>query len=357
MRATLALLAAAAPALPPHRTAYQLTPEDIMNGVVTASSDPSSPIAVQPSDPGCPTAADVMGTNASDRWAVWDSFPEPSHCQLDASECGTNAPCTVVPSPGRVTSSGGGGDADGGGEGDADGGGEGDADGGGEGDAVGVETGVVFSMPLYTCLACGADLLSNTFRYNPGSAVVIHMNEHFEINGTSDPRATKADLDEFRSLVRTEFPMAKFNNERYPVESFGPMILRAHVSNFRCAQLAYRFTHFAFLSANLLFAKPGYALAIVRYDGRPAKPPFGLGGRDPSDFEPSADNFEPSARADGALAALMAAHGVGELRKQITDASFYTREAFAAFDALAGAALFGDDAGGLASGNKYPAEE
>ena len=105
MRATLALLAAAAPALPPHRTAYQLTPEDIMNGVVTASSDPSSPIAVQPSDPGCPTAADVMGTNASDRWAVWDSFPEGSRCRLDASECGTTAPCTVVPSPGRVTSS------------------------------------------------------------------------------------------------------------------------------------------------------------------------------------------------------------------------------------------------------------
>ena len=125
MRATLALLAAAAAALPPPKAAYQLTPADIMNGVVSASSVPSSPIAVQPSEPGCPTAADVMGTIASDRWAVWDSFPEPSHCQLDASECGTNAPCTVVPSPGRVTSSGGGGDADGGGEGDADGGGEG----------------------------------------------------------------------------------------------------------------------------------------------------------------------------------------------------------------------------------------
>jgi hypothetical protein len=105
MRATLALLAAAAAALPPPKMRYPLTPADIMNGVVSASSVPSSPIAVQPSEPGCPTAADVMGTNASDRWAVWDSFPERSRCRLDASECGTNAPCTVVPSPGRVTSS------------------------------------------------------------------------------------------------------------------------------------------------------------------------------------------------------------------------------------------------------------
>ena len=78
MRAHLALLAAGAGALPPPKTRYQLTPEDIMNGrVVSASAVPASPIAVQQRDPGCPTAADVMATNASDRWAVWDSFPEP----------------------------------------------------------------------------------------------------------------------------------------------------------------------------------------------------------------------------------------------------------------------------------------
>ena len=106
MRAHLALLAAGAAALPPPKTRYQLTPEDIMTGrVVSASAVPASPIAVQQRDPGCPTAADVMATNASDRWAVWDSFPEGSRCRLDTSECGTTAPCTVVPSPGRVTSS------------------------------------------------------------------------------------------------------------------------------------------------------------------------------------------------------------------------------------------------------------
>ena len=106
MRAHLALLAAGAAALPPPETRYQLTPEDIMNGrVVSASAVPASPSAVQLRDPGCPTAADVMATNASDRWAVWDSFPEGSRCRLDTSECGTTAPCTVVPSPGRVTSS------------------------------------------------------------------------------------------------------------------------------------------------------------------------------------------------------------------------------------------------------------
>ena len=92
----LALLAAGAAALPPPKTRYQLTPEDIMSGrVVSASAVPASPIAVQQRDPGCPTAADVMATNASDRWAVWDSFPEGSLCRLDTSECGTTAPCTV----------------------------------------------------------------------------------------------------------------------------------------------------------------------------------------------------------------------------------------------------------------------
>jgi hypothetical protein len=83
MRATLALLAAGAAALPPPKMRYPLTPADIMNGVVSASSVPSSPIAVQ---------------------------------------------------PGRVTSSGGEGDADGGGDGDADGGGDGDAGGLGQQD-------------------------------------------------------------------------------------------------------------------------------------------------------------------------------------------------------------------------------
>ena len=56
-------------------------------------------------EPDCPTAADIMQTDASERWAVWDSYPEPSRCRLDKSECGTNAPCTVLPLPGRVTSS------------------------------------------------------------------------------------------------------------------------------------------------------------------------------------------------------------------------------------------------------------
>ena len=80
-------------ALPPPKMRYQLTPEDIMSGrVVSASAVPASPIAVQQRDPGCPTAADVMATNASDRWAVWDSFPEGSLCRLDTSECGTTAP-------------------------------------------------------------------------------------------------------------------------------------------------------------------------------------------------------------------------------------------------------------------------
>jgi len=44
-----------------------------------------------------------MQTDASDRWAVWDSFPEPSRCRLDESECGTNAPCTVLPLPSGST--------------------------------------------------------------------------------------------------------------------------------------------------------------------------------------------------------------------------------------------------------------
>ena len=122
---------------------------------------------------------------------------------------------------------------------------------------------VLLSIAAYECVECIVDLLENAARLNPHTGRVVHLN--------AELRLVPAEVVMLRHIPYQAAQLGAYiNTEHVHVQSKGPGILLAHLSNFDFAVREARvssFTHFATIAADMLFMKPGYADYIVNFDG------------------------------------------------------------------------------------------
>ena len=123
----------------------------------------------------------------------------------------------------------------------------------------------VFSNLVYNCLECISDVVDNTFRYNRGSALVLHFNADMRVDSNESSAWPEASL---RRLSSRHGTALLINDDRVHVERKGSGILLAHLSNYCRAEEVWPSWHsFCTLSADLYFVKPGYAQFMARFDG------------------------------------------------------------------------------------------
>ena len=178
-------------------------------------------------------------------------------------------------------------------------------------------SGVVFSAPLYKCIYCSQQLVSNVLRFNPTAGLVLHLNAEFE--------AETSDLAHFVGRAAA-MPRVFVNPERLNVSNGDSSILSAHVSNFRHAEAASpgsSWSRFAFLASNVLFLKPGYVPHVLQYDGISGNPAYRADG---SWYQASLGRHFAGVSTDADLAALGDLRG-GGVRHLLIESTFYTRDA------------------------------